>query len=230
MNRFAFICRRIIRRTRVIGFRAMLKEALFKLFSGSHQSDDFDARFGTNTAGSTSLWQLKIAAPDAIYGVNYKSVPEGRIASAIQDIPRDVAFVDLGCGKGRVLIVAAMMGFRSITGVEIAPQLIAIAKENLLKARIRAQLFCISAAEYHFPPDEPLAVYLYNPFLIEVMSPVVKRLRERPGEVWIVYLNANLSPGCRQLFEDWLGKGIESDGDHRWTNSARTHANSGAAL
>ncbi len=223
MNLLMFLFRRIIRRTRLVGIRSVLTEAYTKLFTRSPEGDTFDARYGTNTAGSTPLWRLSISAPDAIYGITYKSTPEDKITSLIQDIPRDAIFVDLGCGKGRVLMVAGRIGFRKLIGVDIAPELVAIAKENLLKTGTNAQLYCKSAADYQFPSDEPLAVYLYNPFVIEVMRKVVYRLRKRNGETWIVYLNARLSPGCAELFEDWLGRGIEIGGDRKWTNSTRTH-------
>ena len=41
------------------------------------------------------------------------------------------AFVDIGAGKGRAMLLAAEMPFRRIVGVELHPQLAAVARRNL---------------------------------------------------------------------------------------------------
>ena len=45
-------------------------------------------------------------------------------------LPPGSGFVDFGCGKGRVLLLAAGFGFARITGVEFAKELCDIAKER----------------------------------------------------------------------------------------------------
>ncbi len=50
-----------------------------------------------------------------------------RALSALGPVER-YDFLDLGCGKGRALIVAAEFPFRAITGVELSPALAAIAR------------------------------------------------------------------------------------------------------
>ena len=40
-------------------------------------------------------------------------------------------FVDLGCGKGKPLMVAASYGFRRLVGVDISAECIAIARRNI---------------------------------------------------------------------------------------------------
>jgi SAM-dependent methyltransferase len=53
----------------------------------------------------------------------------------IEFCPEKDVFLDYGCGKGRVLIAAAGYRFRRIIGVEIAPELIACARENIRRCR-----------------------------------------------------------------------------------------------
>jgi len=49
--------------------------------------------------------------------------------SALGDI-RDYAFIDLGCGKGRVTTVASEFPFREVIGVELSTALAATARAN----------------------------------------------------------------------------------------------------
>jgi SAM-dependent methyltransferase len=43
---------------------------------------------------------------------------------AALNITEDLGFIDIGCGKGFVLTVAAKYSYRKITGIDIAPQMI----------------------------------------------------------------------------------------------------------
>lgn len=54
-----------------------------------------------------------------------------RMALKALKIPKGKVLVDIGSGKGRVLLVASEFGFREARGIEFSPKLCAIAKENL---------------------------------------------------------------------------------------------------
>ncbi len=43
----------------------------------------------------------------------------------------DYAFIDIGCGKGRVVLLASEYAFREVVGVELNPQLASVARRNL---------------------------------------------------------------------------------------------------
>ena len=98
----------------------------------------------------------------------------------IPSIERDV-FLDLGSGMGRVVLHAATYPFRMAIGVEFSAKLHRIALGNLERARSR--LVCpdvrfelCNAALYEIPGDVSI-VYLYNPFMGEVLEHVVENLR-----------------------------------------------------
>src|ERR1700693_3337466 len=82
---------------------------------------------------------------------------------------RDFAFLDLGSGKGRTLLMASDYPFRRIVGVELLAALHQAAQENLSKYRSESQKcvalesICADATEFHFPA-EPTVLYLFNPF------------------------------------------------------------------
>jgi SAM-dependent methyltransferase len=96
---------------------------------------------------------------------------------------RDFTFVDLGSGKGRVLLMAAPYGFKKIIGVEFMPEWHRAAEENIRKFSAAhpgsrpIESLCVDARDFEFP-DGPLVVYLFNPFPEPVFVAVMERLRE----------------------------------------------------
>ena len=93
----------------------------------------------------------------------------------------DYTFVDLGCGKGRVLMMAVEYPFRSIVGIELNAKLTRIARRNLAKW-MRSPRACraVSVVEgdvLQLPiPDSPVVLFLFNSFEAEI----VRRLLDRP--------------------------------------------------
>src|SRR5206468_4366794 len=105
----------------------------------SHGRDEFDLRHGTDTSGVEPLWKFRVASPNARFGFHYKATDEKELLDAItflDEDPRAFTFVDLGCGKGRPLLIAARLGFARIIGVEFAPELVAVAAGNLATMRV----------------------------------------------------------------------------------------------
>jgi SAM-dependent methyltransferase len=161
--------------------------------------DEFDLRYGTDTGGLINLWKYRIESPNAKYGVSYGSISEQHIEVLLAPLPRSASFVDLGCGKGRPLLIAAKMRFKIVMGVEFVRELAEVARRNLRQMGANATVVCADAAAYDFP-DGALIVYLYNPFDAAVMSPVAQRLRRQTGDLWVIYVN----PRHGELFESWM--------------------------
>src|SRR5262249_41119604 len=150
--------------------------------------DDFDARYGTDTGGAIGLWRYRLNSPNAVHGVQYGAIGDTYTESLLSGIPRAATFVDLGCGKGRPLIVAARMGFRNVVGVEFVQELASIAEKNLRITGFTATVVCADADAYSFPSG-PLVVYMFNPFHEPVMRLVAANLRSRKDELWVIYVN-----------------------------------------
>ncbi len=115
-------------------------------------------------------------------------------------------FIDLGSGKGRALLLAAMYPFARIVGVEVQPELDAVARQNIerfdepgLQCR-KIESLCADAREYQFPLAN-LVVYLFNPFpdyvLREVLANLAASARRAPRSIFVLY-NA---PFEKQEFE-----------------------------
>jgi SAM-dependent methyltransferase len=178
--------------------------------------DGFDAAHGTDTAAVLVGREL---GPAVTRGghlvVYYETTSVAAIRMPLDSLAVDFtkfAFVDLGCGKGKPLMVAAAYPFRRLIGVDISPACMAVARRNIARygpERIdpaRVQLLVQEAEDFEFP-GEPLVIYLYNPFPAAVLEHVVARLetslRERRRQAVIIYVNPHaLSAIARcELFE-----------------------------
>jgi SAM-dependent methyltransferase len=178
--------------------------------------DGFDAAHGTDTAAV--LVGRELGRGVTRHGhlvVHYETTSEAAIRTPLDGLAIDFcrfAFIDLGCGKGKPLMVAASYPFRRLIGVDVSPACIEAARRNLVchgPERIdpsRVELLLGDAEDFEFPV-EPLVLYLYNPFPAAVLERVVARLeaslRERPRPAVIVYVNPHALAAIRRsrLFE-----------------------------
>jgi hypothetical protein len=143
----------------------------------------FDRELGVRTRGYGDL--------------RYEPTPAGIFHEMIARIPfdpRDFAFVDLGSGKGKVLMLAARYPFRRVLGVELWEDLHRIALANLASCRngecARIESVLMDAADFAVP-EEPLVLYFFNPFPAEVLARVLANLRESltraPRRVYLLF-------------------------------------------
>jgi len=106
------------------------------------------------------------------------------------------AFLDLGCGKGRALLVASRFPFARLIGVDLSPSLLATAARNAERIRdlspgTHIELIEKDAGLYEVP-DDVSTVYLFDPFSDLIVNRVVDHLmesvRRHPRSVWIIYV------------------------------------------
>jgi SAM-dependent methyltransferase len=117
-----------------------------------------------------------------------------RLYSELPETVRDFDFVDIGCGKGRAVFVAEHAGFGHLTGIELDPGLLEIARENegLYAFKRSASLIRFihaNALEYEYK-DRPTVYFLFNPFNEAVLRSVLARIRASTrSETWFIYMN-----------------------------------------
>ena len=168
----------------------------------------FDLRHGTNTATWVSLKRLNIRSENLSRAVDYQPtqiLPLRRLLKELE-IPRDRVFVDLGCGKGRVLLVAAEAGFLDVRGVEFSSKLCELAAQNCAKyadrTESRAVFNIIQSDVVDYPVSDGDVFFLFKPFdahvLGSVLQPIVDSLAERDRQIWIIYRN----PVHEAVFEE----------------------------
>jgi len=170
------------------------------LASGWHLRHPFDRQYRVDTSGFVQAELLESSPHESgkigIYAGSQPSI----IRTALNALPplTGYAFVDLGCGKGRPLMVASEFPFRSLSGVELTPSLVAQARKN---AAIIARRFSHrtpitieqqDASLFQVPAGNAV-IFLYNPFGATVVRKVVARIEEAiardEGTKFIVYYN-----------------------------------------
>jgi len=145
----------------------------------------FDRRFGTDTAARVEVEDLGIAdAGSKQLALFYVPSPVQLVRYALQQLRIDYAayqFVDYGCGKGRVLMVASMFPFRAVSGVEISSAVCDIARRNVEAFRaVRGQatqidVQCLDARTAPLR-DENTVFHFYHPFEGDLQRDVLERI------------------------------------------------------
>jgi SAM-dependent methyltransferase len=109
--------------------------------------------------------------------------------------PTDV-FLDVGSGKGRMLIVAASRyPLRRVEGIEVSPHLAAVARANIQRARPRLRCQDVSVvvadASLHPVPDDVTIIYLYNSIVDDAFEAFAARAIEsfdrKPRQLRLIY-------------------------------------------
>lgn len=109
---------------------------------------------------------------------------------------QDFTFIDLGSGKGRVLLMASDYPFHGIIGVEFMPDLYRTAQKNIAgyssdeQQCRQIEAVCMDARDFQFPSG-PLVVYLFNPFsestFMAVLENLERSIEQAPRSVYIAY-------------------------------------------
>ncbi len=176
-----------------IGLRRTFSVILVRFFDAI-----FDWRYGTDTVRRIELDDLQLDSENKERGTRYQ--PTGtRQFKQLVDIyafPKDGVFIDYGCGKGRVLLMAAAYGFKRVVGVEFSGELCRIARQNVENFSQRnsglpeVQVVEADASRYDLRGDETV-LYFYCPFDADLMrnaiGRVVQSLRSHPRKTWLVY-------------------------------------------
>jgi len=163
----------------------------------------FDRRLGVDTRG------LLYHAGTEAGSHHYQGVSPRRLEASLTLLPDDArgcCFIDIGCGKGKALLIAAEAGFRRLVGVELSAELAETARANLAHyarhhaSELAFELLADDATGYSFPP-EPTVLFLYNPFGDPIMSRLLENIersiREQPRPFYVIYMN----PQLEDLFE-----------------------------
>lgn len=191
----------IVRHHGVLGTARWLRRSApyylwLHLTPAGRRESAFDRIYGVETDGMVPRWEMGDLGPNLQYAVQYLPSRPRAFRRQIDSLPidySDFTFIDIGAGKGRVLLMASQYSFRRIVGVEFSPKLCEIARRNLKGCDCCAEVHCVDATQYAFPA-EPLVVYMCNPFGVEPMAKVAQSLERslaaKPRLVYVVYWNA----------------------------------------
>ena len=190
---------RSVRKRGVRGtLRALVGKARDRSFAGGRYTRDlvFDVRRGVHTRGID--WAHDAADPRGDRTRYESASPRTfrRLIHAAAVVPEERVFVDLGCGKGRTLLLAAELSFKRVVGVEISGRLAAVARRNAEhwsrsdSSHSPIDVVEADAAAFELPP-EPLLLYLFNPFGPQTLKPVLDGLvrshHANPRPIELIY-------------------------------------------
>jgi SAM-dependent methyltransferase len=131
----------------------------------------FDVRYGTDTSGSSPNGEAITGEVVDTHAHDYAGSQPGVMRKVVAMLPgiAQCSFVDLGCGKGRPVLVATECPFKDILGVELSPAFAQIARNNAERianhysGRRRARIEVGDATEYPIPSCD-VVLFMYNPF------------------------------------------------------------------
>lgn len=164
--------------------------ALATAIPGLVQSYAFDRLFGVSTTADTAF---SVEGDNNPYDGS-QWLPVRRALRKLNPGPQDV-FVDLGSGKGRVLLIAGRLPYGRVIGVDLDEELDRCAKENIRKAagRLRTkEVTSVTANVLEWSvPDDLSVVFMFNPFIGEIFRGAMERILDsydrRPRDLRIIY-------------------------------------------
>ena len=164
----------------------------------------FDQQYGVDTSGLIWGEDLPSGGANDRWSTAYYGIAPSIFHASMARLPADLSgytFVDIGSGKGRAVMLATHYRLKEIYGVELAPELHAIAEANLrifgAASTIHppVHLRCMDAAEFKLP-ESPLVLFFYHPFCKPVLKRVLRNLeaslRACPRQVFVLYINTEL--------------------------------------
>jgi SAM-dependent methyltransferase len=178
------------------------------------QVHPFDQRYSVDTSGLINASELRSGHPHDAFNTAYYGMAPSRFRRVMQRWIADeghpaienYSFIDLGCGKGRAVLMASEFGFRQAIGVELHSSLAKIAEANIARwmaaGHITFPLKIVrqDAADFEFPSGACL-LYLFHPFTAPVLSRVIERIESefagRSAQLDVIYFN----PEAGELFE-----------------------------
>ena len=185
--------------------RRAVQQAPRRVAPGGEQAHPFDLEHGVETGGLLGPEAIGTGHPHdgqaTAYFGSQPSVFHGLMSCWIEELRaageclQDFTFVDIGCGKGRVLMLASEFPFRQVVGVESSALLVRAALANLAlwnrTHRACADIRVVEADVLEYPPPvTPTLLFMYHPFEEELFGRWVSSLPPaRSAPLYFAYLN-----------------------------------------
>jgi SAM-dependent methyltransferase len=170
-----------------------------------------EKKYGIRTIGIDNL-SGAVSVEDREHVSKYEPLnyyTSSRLFNYLQPTDFNTTFLDVGCGKGRLLAMGAAYGFSNIIGIDFSKKLCDIAT-NVCRGiktkypHISFTIQCVDARHYCIPETVGV-IFLFNPFDAVVMEEFIKKVSEslyrKNRPLKILYAN----PQCKQ---QWLDAGF----------------------
>ena len=182
-----------VRRVGVVNSAALIISRLQDYF--------YDVRNRIDTSSRHELEDLDVDSELARHGQMYQ--PTGvmafrRLMNRVE-LPKDPVFVDYGCGKGRLLLLAASeYPMARAVGIEFSETLCETARQNVEafgveRLQCPIDIHCIDAQKYEYRGDENIFYFFYPfdaPLMENVLRSIEESLESSPRQALLVYFYA----------------------------------------
>ena len=174
-----------------------------------------EEKYGIQTTKLDDLKKLSlkgdIEGAEIYQGANYFLLE--KIFSFLDAIEGVKNILDFGCGKGRVMAVAAHYNFKKITGIDFAKELCDEARINIIRLQVKFpqkifNVIHVNAVNYTIE-DDTNVFFLFNPFdetiMLKVVKKILQSLKDNERIIYVVYINPIykeifLSAGFEEIF------------------------------
>lgn len=183
-----------------------------------------EKKYGIDTTGADELKHLSKKGIDISHATIYMPASFDLLEEIFDhiDISNYHHFIDLGCGKGRTLCVAANYGCKKVSGVELSKKLCDAAVENLIHTskKLPSLLYDIKNNDaFYYPiPTDTDCIFLFNPFDEIIMSGVVQHIIQsiclQSRNITVIYVNPLykhlfISEGFKEIYHSKKLKYLE---------------------
>jgi SAM-dependent methyltransferase len=129
------------------------------------------------------------------------------LASALKSVPSEARILDIGCGQGLLVYALNMAGFRSVQGIDLSEQQVAVGQSYGLPCRAVERDYIIDLAKS--APETFDLIFLMD--VLEHMDKdeqlrtlaTIYQLLTPGGRLILSVPNANASFGLRWRYNDW---------------------------
>ena len=158
-----------------------------------------EKKYDLLTTGADDLKHLQKKGIDISHATIYMPVSYDLLAMFLTETKSSNFhhFLDIGCGKGRVMCVAAAYGINKISGVELSKELYGAAKENIAVTNEKYPATTINIynndAFYFDIENDVDCVFMFNPFDEMIMNAVMENIETSLDSnlrvMTIIYIN-----------------------------------------
>ena len=155
--------------------------------------------YGIQTTGADELHSLEDKGIDITHSTIYMPASYDLLEEVFtkQNIQSFHHFVDIGCGKGRSMCVAAAFGAKKVTGIDLSKEFCEAAKKNLESTKQKhpyLEYKIYNNDAFYFDIDDDVdCIFLFNPFDDTIMSGVLENievsLENNPRKITVIYVN-----------------------------------------
>jgi 16S rRNA G966 N2-methylase RsmD len=158
-----------------------------------------EKKYGITTTGADELQSLEKKGIEIDHATIYMPVSYDVLEDIFEQlkINEQSHFLDIGCGKGRAMCVAADKGFNKVSGIDFSKEFCSAAKKNLAITKQKftgLQYNVINNDAFYFEiPTDVDFIFMFNPFDEIIMDAVAENILESfeitPRKITLLYAN-----------------------------------------